>query len=249
VVVAGGGITGTEWAAELAGAGVGAGGVPARVTVVQRDAALLPAFAPAVGRRAARVLDGLGVRVLTGRSVAALDGGAATLDDGTRLPADAVVWTGGVRPAPLVATLAAHGAELTASGQLAVSPRLAVHGLHDVYAVGDAARVVPEPGGEPWPTMERAIEAIWQGALLGRRLGAGHGPSTGPAHRLRRDFFYGLSLGPRHSLLVYKRFVLDSPLFVWFRRWLQWAYYARFRLLAWVRRRAPATAPAAQPAR
>lgn len=245
VVVAGGGITGTEWAAELAGTRLRSGGERARVTVVQRAPTLLPTFAPGVARRAARVLHALDVRVVTGRSIAAVDAAGATLDDGTRVPADAVVWAGGVRPAPLVATLAAEGAELTADGHLAVSPRLAVHGLRDVYAVGDAARVVSEPAGEPWPTMERAIEAIWQGALLGRRLGAGHGPTSGPVHRLRRDFFYGLSLGPRHSLLVYKRFVLDSLAFVWFRRWLQWAYYARFRLLARVRRRA---APAARPA-
>jgi NADH dehydrogenase len=247
VVVAGGGITGTEWAAELAGAGVD--GERVQVTVVQRAPTLLPSFAPGVARRAARVLHALDARVVTGRSIAAVDAGGATLDDGTRLPADAVVWAGGVRPAPLVATLAAQGAELTAGGHLAVTTRLAVRGLSDVYAVGDAARVVTGPGADPWPTMERAIEAIWQGALLGRRLAAGHGVAAGPAHRLRRDFFYGLSLGPRHSLLVYKRFVLDSPFFAWFRRWLQWAYYARFRLLARARgRRTGAAAATAAPA-
>jgi hypothetical protein len=92
--------------------------------------------------------------------------------------------------------------------------------------------------------MERAIEAIWQGALLGRRLARDLRPDEGPAHKLRRTFFYGLSLGPQHSYVVYERFAADSRLFVWFRRWLKWAYYERFRLLA----RALGGAEAATPA-
>jgi hypothetical protein len=83
--------------------------------------------------------------------------------------------------------------------------------------------------------MQRAIEAIWQGALLGRRLAARCPDGRGQRHQLRRDFFYGLSLGPRHSLVLYGRWWLDNPVFVHFRRWLKWAYYERFRLLArWV---------------
>jgi NADH:ubiquinone reductase (H+-translocating) len=234
VVVAGGGITGVEWAAELAGTGVD--GRRARVSIVERGDRLLSTFAPGVARRATRVLGELGVRLHLRRSIASVAGDGVVLDDGARVPADVVLWAGGVRPAPVVATLARTGLELTESGHLAVTPRLLVRGVGArasvgaAYAIGDAVRVVA--GGDPWPTMERAIEAIWQGALLGRRLAAGHAPDAGPSHRLRRTFFYGLSLGPRHSLVVYERFAFDSRLNVWFRRWLKWAYYARFRLLA-----------------
>ena len=230
VVVAGGGITGVEWAAELAGAGVD--GRRVRVSIVERGERLLSTFAPTVARRATRVLGELGVRLHLGRSIASVAGDGVVLDDGARVPADVVLWAGGVRPAPVVAGLARAGLELTESGHLAVTPRLRVRGARTgpAYAIGDAVRIVAE--GDPWPTMERAIEAIWQGALLGRRLAAGHTPDAGPSHRLRRTFFYGLSLGPRHSLVVYERFVFDARLNVWFRRWLKWAYYARFRLLA-----------------
>jgi hypothetical protein len=85
--------------------------------------------------------------------------------------------------------------------------------------------------------MERAIEAIWQGALLGRRMAAGREDGEGPAHRLRRHFFFGLSLGPRHSLVLYRGLWVDARVFVHFRRWLKWAYYARFTMLAVLTRR------------
>jgi NADH dehydrogenase len=132
-----------------------------------------------------------------------------------------------VRPNPVVKDL---GLPLTSDGHVVVTPRLAVPGVDGVYAIGDVARVVE--GRSPWPTMERAIEAIWQGALLARRLAGRWEDRDGPAHHLRRTFFYGLSLGTGHSLVVYRTLWLDARLFVHFRRWLKWAYYARFTLLA-----------------
>ena len=230
LVVVGAGVTGVEWAGELAAASFGS--VRASVTIVGSDPALLPGFARGPAAQAARVLDGLGVRCMLGRSVTAIDGERVLLDDGSALRAHAVVWAGGVRPAPLLAAL--H-LPLTASGHLTVTPRLTVPGADGVYGIGDAVRIVEN--GVEWPTMERAIECIWQGALLARRLARRWEAREGPSHRLRRDFFYGVSLGPRHSMIVRGRWWVDAPILAWFRRWLQWAYYARFRALAAVRSR------------
>ena len=157
-----------------------------------------------------------------------------------RIPTDIPIWGGGVRPNAVVRDL---GLPLTPDGHVVVTSRLAVPGVDGIYAIGDIARVVED--GSPWPTMERAIEAIWQGATLARRLAGSWGDSDGPTHRLRRDFFYGLSLGTGHSLVVYRAFWLDARLFVHFRRWLKWAYYARFTLLAkWGAARTRRSAPA-----
>jgi hypothetical protein len=79
--------------------------------------------------------------------------------------------------------------------------------------------------------MARAIEAIWQGATLARLFAARTSHEPRHPHRLRRDFWYGLSLGPRRSAVVYRQLVIESRLFVYFRRALQRAYYARFRRL------------------
>ena len=225
LTIVGTGITGVEWAAEMAGSVIA--GLRPVVTLIGEDARLLPSFPPGIAARAGKVLGRLGVRCVLSRSVRDVAAGAVVLDDGERVETDVTVWAGGVRPNELVRRL---GLPLTPAGYVVVTPRLAVPGVAGVYAIGDAARVVE--GDIPWPTMERAIEAIWQGALLGRRLAARSADDQGPPHRLRRDFFYGLSLGPRHSLVLYGRWWVDSRIFVHFRRWLKWAYYARFRLLA-----------------
>jgi NADH dehydrogenase len=231
VVVVGGGLTGVEWAAELAGSPVG--GRAVAVTLVDAVPRVLPTFGDGVAAHATRVLRGLGVELLLGRTVQDVDGeGTVALDDGRRLPAGAVLWAGGVRPSP---ALGAFGLPLGARGHLLVTPRLDVRGadgrpMQSLHAIGDAVRVVGDDGVE-WPTMVRAIEAIWQGKLLARRLAGRHAPGAGPRHRLRRDFFHGVSLGPGHSLVVYGRRWADARPFVGLRRLLMWGYYVRYRLL------------------
>ncbi len=225
VVVVGAGITGVEWSAELAGRGVD--GARTVVTLIGRESRILTEFRPNVARSAARRLDRLGVTTILGRTATAVRSGAIMLDDSTQHPCDVVVWAAGVRPSSFVSTL---DLPRTATGHLIVTPHLTVPGHPEIGAAGDAVRIVEN--GREWPTAIRAIEAIWQGAHLARRLRYDGPSDAGPRYRFRQTFFYGLSLGPRHSLIVYDRWWADCPLFVAFRRWLQWAYYARFRLLA-----------------
>ena len=225
VVVAGAGITGVEWSAELAGARVD--GARIATTLVCAHPRILPRFQLGVARRAERALRTLGVEILIARRVTGITAEQVVLEGGIGLSFDVVVWAGGVRANPLVAALCLP---VTDSGHITVTPRLAVPGHDGVYAMGDCARIIDDTG-RTWPTMERAIEAIWQGAYLARRFAAGWAPDTGPAHRLRRDFFYGISLGPSRAAIVYKHLITTGKFEHWFRRWLQWAYYARFRLL------------------
>ncbi len=122
--------------------------------------------------------------------------------------------------------LAEFGAPLGEDGRIVVTPRLEVNGCDGLYAIGDAAQIVED--GNPWPTMRRAIEAIWQGALLARRI-AGHYPAgAGPSHRLRTDFWYGLSLGAKKSAIVRGGRLDERSAVCRARRGLQWAYYRRF---------------------
>ena len=231
VTIIGTGITGVEWAAELAATAIG--GLRSTVTMVGMESRVLAAFPPSIADRAAGMLDELSVVRMLGRSVRQAADGCVELDRGDRLATDIVVWAGGVRPNEVVKRL---GLPLAASGHVDVTPRLAVAGFPGVYAIGDVAHVVEN--GTTWPTMVRAIEGIWQGALLARRLAGRWDDDHGPRHRLRRDFFYGLSLGPGHSLVLYGKWWVDSRIFVHFRRWLKWAYYERFDLLArWLGRR------------
>jgi NADH dehydrogenase len=225
VVVVGAGVTGVEWSAELAAARVD--GTRVATTLVCGDVRILPAFPLAVARGAARSLRALGVEILVASRVTAVNAAQVVLQGGIGIPFDVVLWTAGVRPNPVTTSL---GLPLTTDGHIVVTPRLAVPGHDGIYAIGDCARIIGEDG-LPWPTMERAIEAIWQGAYLARRLAHGWSPSDGPPHRLRREFFYGISLGARHAALVYKSFISIGRPQLWFRRFLRWAYYTRFQLL------------------
>jgi hypothetical protein len=76
--------------------------------------------------------------------------------------------------------------------------------------------------------MRRAVEAIWQGALLARRIAGNHAADAGPAHTLRPDFWYGLSLGAKRSAILKGARISERAMYVRARRWLQWAYYRRF---------------------
>lgn len=230
VVVVGAGVTGVEWSAELAAARVD--GARLATTLICEHVRILPRFSLGVARRATRALRALGVEILLSRRVEKIDAEHVTVHGGIGIPYDVVVWTGGVRPNPVVASLALPR---TGDGHIVVTPRLAVPGHDGVYAMGDCARIVDE-SGRAWPTMERAIEAIWEGAYLARRFGSAWAPTDGPTLRLRRDFFYGLSLGRKRGAIVYKSFITIGRAQLWFRRFLEWGYYARFRLLARWRR-------------
>jgi NADH dehydrogenase FAD-containing subunit len=193
VVVVGGGITGVEWAAELARR--------ASVRLITESDEILPSFAAGIRRHAARRLARLGVGIETNRRVSA------------RPDADYIVWAGGASANPV---LARYGLPLTDDGHLVVDSHLGVPGHPGIYGIGDAVR----------PSGDRAIDAIWQGAWLAKHL-----DRDGDEYPAGRKFFYGLSLGRRHSVILRGRWWADTPLFVAFRRWLRAAYYARFTLL------------------
>ncbi len=239
LVVIGGGLSGVELAAELGALGraAPAGWRAPAVTLLTRGQALLPGLTPRAGRLAHRVLRELGVDVRLGSAVSRIapDGVAfADLATGAEheRDADGVFWSGGIRPAPVLA-----GLELghTRGGWLEVDPYLRAQGpgggpMPGVWACGDAVRVVEH--GEPWSTMQRAIECLWQARVVAWNvLAALDRPGALPPERhvLRRDFPHGVSLGPR-SLVVVGPLVWDRPRFGrWLRRFLMRRYQSRYR--------------------
>ena len=224
VVVVGGGVTGVEWSAELASGRVD--GSRVATALVSDTSRLLPTFARSVSRRAATVLSSSGVELLLGRHATGLSRDHVLLEGGTSVPCDVVVWAGGVRPHPVVATF---GLPVTADGHLIVNARLEVDGDPAIRAIGDCVRVVE--GGREWPTTMRAIEAIWQGAALARLMDPDPRREPKP-HRLHRDFSYGISLGRRRAAIVNGRFIIGGAPVVAFRRLLQWGYYRRLNRVA-----------------
>lgn len=241
IVVIGGGISGVELAGELCHLKVQRpeGWTAPAVTLVASGESLLPELAPGVGRKAARALEDQGVDLRLGSRVVQAHEDAVTLREGEdteRLPCAAAFWAGGIRPAPVLSQL---GLPLTDDGWLAVGPTLqcfatATPVRPNIFACGDAVRVLGGRGR--WPTMQRAIECLWQAKVVARNIArlAAEPPEYPEGvpplrpHVLRPRFAYGVSLGGR-ALVVYRSLWLDLPAInTWFRRWLMRRYFARY---------------------
>jgi NADH dehydrogenase/putative oxidoreductase len=157
-LVVGGGPTGVELAgaiAELARFGMDKDfrsfdPADARVILVQSGPRLLPAFAETLGAVAQRSLESLGVEVLLGSRVEAIDAQGVAVS-GKRIDASTVLWAAGVTASPAAKWL---GAEADAAGRVKVGADLSVPGLANVFAVGDTAASsawngLPVPGLAP----------------------------------------------------------------------------------------------------
>ncbi|AYL35629.1 oxidoreductase [Streptomyces fungicidicus] len=154
VVVVGAGWIGAEFATAAREAGCA-------VTVVEAEERPLTGTLPAeVAAPMAAWYAEAGVGLRTRARVARVEPGAVVLDDGSRLPAGAVVVGIGARPA--TAWLAGSGLALGAHGEVLADRRLATS-APDVYAVGDCASF---PSGRYG---ERLLVHHWDNALQGPR--------------------------------------------------------------------------------
>ncbi len=169
-VLVGGGATGVELAASMAQmAAVTLRGNfrhidPAKTSIVLIEGGnrILPTFAESLSRKAARRLEKLGVKVLTGTRVEKVDE-QGVVAGGKRIPSATVLWTAGVAASPVAKTL---GVPTDRAGRLPVDPFLQVPGASGVFAVGDVA--VLSQGGRPLPGVAQA--AIQQGRYVGKAV-------------------------------------------------------------------------------
>ncbi|WP_322102718.1 NAD(P)/FAD-dependent oxidoreductase [Paraburkholderia sp. J41] len=146
VVVAGGGFTGIETAAEMPARLRAVLGEHANVNViiVERNNAIGPDLGPGPRPVIEEALRELGVSWRLGQGVAAVDNHGVTMEDGTRIEASTVIWTGGVRASTLTEQIPARR---DAAGRLYVNRALAVEGVPGVYATGDVACAATDDEG------------------------------------------------------------------------------------------------------
>src|SRR5271166_1419180 len=142
-LIVGGGPTGVELAgaiAELARYGMEKefrtfDPAAARVILVQSAPRLLPAFPESLALIAQRSLANLGVEVLLGSRVEAIDAEGVAVS-GKRIAARTVLWAAGVTASPAAQWLKTDADN---AGRIKVGADLSLPGLPNVYAIGDTS--------------------------------------------------------------------------------------------------------------
>ncbi len=124
---------------------------------------ILPELGADLATYAAEQLALRGIEIVVGTRLESYLDGVARLSDGRSFPAETLVWTAGVRPAPLALE---SGLPVDEAGRLRVDEYLRVVGVDGAWAAGDAASVPDRTtGGIMPPTAQH-------GMRQGRRLAA-----------------------------------------------------------------------------
>lgn len=187
-IVVGGGPTGVE----LAGAIAGLGRLIAsrdfrfvrpehvRVILFEGGTRVLQGFPESLSRYAAGRLESLGVRIITGCTVEAIEE-SAVMAQGERLAAGSVIWAAGVKASPAADWL---GIEADKGGRVPVDPYLEVPGMPNVHVIGDTALARDAETGEAYPGLAQVAkqQGRWLGIALRRKIVSGE---RGPPFRFR----------------------------------------------------------------
>jgi NADH dehydrogenase len=162
--VIGGGPTGVELAgaiADLARLGLAKDfkaidTTKARVRLYEGAARILGAFSEESSRRAERQLKELGVEVLTGSMVTAVEAGRIKVG-GEWVATDLSLWASGVAASPLGKEL---GAKTDRAGRVLIEQDLSLPGHREVFVIGDMSALT-DVNGTPVPGL--AAAAMQQG--------------------------------------------------------------------------------------
>lgn len=230
-VVAGGGFSGVEVAAELndfvrhatrSFSNIDPSEI--RVVLLHSQARILPEMDEKLALLAQRILAKRGVDVQLETRLAAATGDEAILADGRRIPCRTLVSTVPASPHPLVESLRLPK---TPNGRLLVDARLAVAGARDVWALGDCAAVPAPDGGVAPPTAQHATreaDVVAENIVATMRGGP-----------MRTFDFRGLgkmgSLGRRSALAEVFGMKIHGAL-----AWFLWRTIYLFKLPGWGRR-------------
>ncbi len=126
--------------------------------------AILPELGEALGLYAKEKLEERQVEIKLGTRVAAYADGAIHCSDGETIPAETLVWAGGVSPNPILKDIPF---ELN-RGRVVVDSTLEVPKFPGVWAVGDCAAVIDPISDAPYPPT--AQHAIREGRRVAKNI-------------------------------------------------------------------------------
>lgn len=171
-VVGGGGFSGVETAGELEDftrrvrkrfyPHIGEAEIQSHL--IERNDRLLPEMPPPMGAYARAKLEQRGYRVHLDTPIVEVQERAVVVEtagERSSIPTRTVVWTGGVRPAPVIAE---SGVEVDRGGRAVVAPTMETS-VPGVYAIGDCASIpnIEDPDNRPHaPTAQNAVREAKQ---------------------------------------------------------------------------------------
>ncbi len=164
-----------------------------QVTVIEAAPRVLPALPERLSAATQQLLANLGVKVLTGARVAAVENNLVRLADGRTVPAELIVWAAGVKAPDFLKDIG--GLETNRINQLVVRPSLQSTLDDAVFALGDCAACPWPEARQPGQTVPPRAQAAHQQAShllvqIQRRMG---GRPLAPYRY--RDFGSLVSLG------------------------------------------------------
>jgi len=173
VVIIGAGATGVELAAELhrttrAIISFGMDRVDPekdlKVILIEAAPRILPALSPRISTAAEKLLEDLGVEVMTSAKVKEIQADRVCLSNGIEIPAELIVWAAGVKAPDFLNGIG--GLESNHANQLLVLPTLQTTLDPHIFAIGDCAAC-------PWPEANNG-----KGGIVPPRAQAAHQQSS-----------------------------------------------------------------------
>jgi len=206
VVICGGGPTGIETAAEVATA------YPHLKVHLVTQGPFSLFLGKTVASSIRRSLTRVGVEIIDQTTVAAVCAHSVVIDQGSEIPCDLCVWTGG-----FVASSLAREAGLVVNerNQIIVDPFLRSISHPEIYAIGDAAHPREDPGV---PVRMSAVTATIMGAHGADCLSAALRGKT-PRPLSFAHLGQGIALG-RHNAIGFNNYPDDKPYPPYFTGWL-----------------------------
>jgi len=136
--------------------------------LVEASDRILPEVGPEMGVWTLEQLQERGITMLLSTRLESCVDGHVVLSDGSSRDAETIVWTAGVKSAPLAATA---GLPLDARGRVLTSTTLQVDGFADAWSAGDIAAVRDLAAKDPAATCSPSAQhAVRQASVLADNL-------------------------------------------------------------------------------
>jgi NADH dehydrogenase FAD-containing subunit len=202
-------------------------GLRGTITLVDAGPELLADRHPSTRAAGARVLTRLGIGTALGARVTEVSARGLATAAGAFIPADAVVWTAGAAPSPI---LAAAGLTLDGDGFVLVDDHLRSVSHPDVLVAGDAAALQHHPA-----TPKSRVHAVQEGPVLRHNVAALCDDAE--SRRLRRyepqpRFLALLNCGDGTALFSYGSLALEGRWALCLKEAIDRRFVTRFQRLA-----------------